>query len=85
VLADLTTIALPLAIMDRDIALSNLAGCRNTSSSGKIALTVPSALLWLFAYTQHAWYRQHFQAFPPISPVSGALPISLIGTTKTDK
>jgi hypothetical protein len=44
------------------------------SSSGKIALTVPSALLWLFAYTHHAWNRHHFQAFPSISPVSGAVP-----------
>jgi hypothetical protein len=47
--ASLTAIALSLAIMDRDIAQSCLAGCRNTSSSGKIALTVPSALLWFFA------------------------------------
>jgi len=42
--------------------------------SGKIVLTVPSALMWLFAYTQHVENRQHIQAFPPISPVSGAVP-----------
>jgi len=55
------------------------------SSSGKIALTVPSALLWLFAYTQHAWNRHHFQAFPPISPVSGAVPLTLTRRFQPDK
>src|SRR6266446_135001 len=47
---------------------------RSMRYSGKIALTVPSARLGLFAYTQHAWDRCHFQAFPPISPVSVAVP-----------
>src|SRR5258708_40010180 len=30
--------------------------------------------MWLFAYTQHVENRHHFQAFPPISPVSVAVP-----------
>jgi len=47
---------------------------RNTPDSGKIALTVPSAL-WLFSYAQHAEDRRRFQAFPPLSPVSVAVPL----------
>jgi hypothetical protein len=31
--------------------------------SDKIAQAVPSALLGLFAYTQHAWNRLHFKPF----------------------
>src|SRR5437868_15378876 len=47
---------------------------RNTSGSGKIVSTHPSALLCSFAYAHHADGFPFFQASPPISPVSGAVP-----------
>jgi hypothetical protein len=42
--ARLTSIALPLAIMNGDVALSYFACFGNTPSSGKIVSTCPSAL-----------------------------------------
>lgn len=48
---------------------------RNTPDWGKIALTVALAPLSCFAYTQHVCNRHLFQAFPPSSPVSGAVPL----------
>lgn len=49
VFADLASIALPFAIMDGNVALSYLAGCRDTSGSGKMTLTCPSAFVCRFA------------------------------------
>ena len=72
--AGLAAIALPLGVVDRDVARSFVAGCRNTLNAGNIVLTVPSALMCLFAYSHHAEHRHNFQAFPPISPVCVAAP-----------
>src|SRR2546429_3823358 len=56
---------------------------RNTSGSGNIVSTHPSALLCSFAYAHHADGFPFFQASPPISPVSGAVPEANSGLALT--
>jgi hypothetical protein len=49
----------------RAIALLRDIVLRRKSPGVKLRLAVPSALLWLFAYTQHTWDHSYLQAFPP--------------------
>jgi hypothetical protein len=65
VFADLAPIALPFTIMDGNVALSHLAGCPNTSGSGKMTVTCPSAFVYRFAETHLADGFRFFQGFPP--------------------
>ena len=72
--ANLTPIALSPAIMDRNLAHSDLASCRTRLVRAKYFRRVHRLCTCLHRL-QHAYGRLLFQALLTFSPVSGALPL----------
>jgi hypothetical protein len=71
--ADLTAIALPLAIMDGNGALSPFASCRTRQVRAKLVGRVHRLCVCLHK-RQHAYGRSLFQVLLTFSPVRVALP-----------
>jgi hypothetical protein len=77
VLAYSTAIALPLAIMDTDIALFPLASCRTRRIRAKLLRRIHRLLMFLLHKHIMPTVVIFFKPPPPISPDHVALPLSL--------
>lgn len=76
VFADLTAIALPLAIMDTDIALFPLASCRTRQIRAKLFRRIHRLVMFLLHKHIMPMFVTFFKPPLPISPDHVALPTS---------
>jgi hypothetical protein len=78
VFAHATALAVPLLIMDRDIALSSLASCRTRQMRAKLVRRVHRLLMFLLHKHIMPMLVTFFKPPPPISPHHVALPPHLV-------